>query len=174
MSQFNNYAMDKNPADDELQPRKRIRNYDGRYKPGAVYQLNINAKDLWLNTHVGRIETKAEIIRHPFATDKKILVRLQSINGQPHVKAYIKKSILTPAKFIGMNIKAVAPAIRVTDITGYTYIMPLPEGLSAKMNTEEEANTIIDEWVKNHLKNVEKWEFDQKYVFFDETLTRKD
>lgn len=69
-------------------------NKDVRYPEGSKFKVEGDASAMWLQGYNVRVCTYAEVLKQPMRTDKKVLVRLDDVDHDSNVFAYIKKNAL--------------------------------------------------------------------------------
>ena len=61
---------------------------------GAIFAIEGDSADMWIKDYNVRVCTNAEVIKQPYNTDKKVLVRLDYIDHDSNVFVYIKTDAL--------------------------------------------------------------------------------
>ena len=139
---------------------------DCRFQKGTVFSIEGDSKDMWIRDYNVRVSTHAEVLETPSISAKKVYVRLNKIDGEGNVCTYIRKNALHPNNRIGINIQTVVPVVKVFDKDGTApYLVPVPQHLVPGFVNETITKTTIDNWAEDHLRNVDYWEFADKYLF---------
>ena len=61
---------------------------------GAIFKIEGDSSAMWIKDYNVRVCTYAEVIKQPYNTDKKVMVRLDDIDHDCNVFVYIKKDAL--------------------------------------------------------------------------------